>query len=173
MKNAVLIAAACCLLVSNITSAAEIKVLSSGAMKEIYEELAPQFEKSSGHKLVATWSGTALIRKQVGTGEPFDLVIVGAEEIDDFIAAGKVAKGSRVDLVRSAVGVAVKAGSPKPDISSGEAVKKAILKHEIECAVLQLRLMAERILEELEMREAVVADRNKFAIDRGIVLYPL
>jgi molybdate transport system substrate-binding protein len=127
MKGAVLIAAACGLLVSNFASAAEIKVLSSGAVKEIYEELAPQFEKSSGHKLVATWSGTALIRKQVGTGEPFDLVIVGAEEIDNFIAAGKVAKGSRVDLVKSAVGVAVKAGSPKPDISSGEALKKAML----------------------------------------------
>src|SRR3954453_9751872 len=127
MQAKIFVVAACGLLVSSIASAADIKVLSSGAVKEIYEELMPRFEKSTGHKLVTTWSGTALIREQLGTGEPFDLVIIGADDIDKFMAAGKVMGGSRVDLAKSGVGVAVKAGSPKPDISSGEAVKKAML----------------------------------------------
>jgi len=107
--------------------AAEITVLSSGAVREIVTELLPQFESSSGHKVAVTWSGTAKIKTQIGGGETYDLVIVGAPVIDDFIKAGKVRPGSRVDLVRSGVGVAVKAGAPKPDISSAAAVKNALL----------------------------------------------
>ncbi len=77
-------------------SAAEIKVLAAGATKETYLELVPQFEKSSGHKAVTTWSGTVDIKKRMADGEVYDLVIVGAPEIDAFIQQGK----SRLDFSR-------------------------------------------------------------------------
>jgi molybdate transport system substrate-binding protein len=115
------------LLLSHGAPAAEIKLLSSGAMKEIISELLPEFEKTSGHKVTPTWTGTANMIKLVGAGEVFDLVVIGVPEVDKFTAEGKFAQGSRADLARSGVGIAVKAGAPKPDISSADAVKKALL----------------------------------------------
>jgi molybdate transport system substrate-binding protein len=127
MNVRIALAAACALLISTAVRADEIKVLASGAMQDIGHDLLPQFEKSSGHKVTVTWTGTVRIKERIEAGEVFDLVIVGAPEVDRFIAEGKFVAGSRVDLAKSGVGVAVKAGAPKPDISSGEAVKKAIL----------------------------------------------
>jgi molybdate transport system substrate-binding protein len=119
--------AVCALLAFGHAQAAEIKLLASGAMKEIITELLPEFEKSSGHKVAATWTGTVNIVKQVGSGEVFDLVVVGAPEVEKFIAEGKFARSSRTDLARSGVGLAVKAGAARPDISTPDAVKKALL----------------------------------------------
>ena len=112
---------------SGAAHSAEITVLSSGAVREILTERLPQFEKSSGHKVAITRSGTAKIKKQIGDGDAYDFVIVGAPEIDAFVQAGKVQSNSRVDLVRSGVGVAVRAGAPKPDISSSVAIKNTLL----------------------------------------------
>jgi molybdate transport system substrate-binding protein len=111
---------------TGMTSAAEIKVMASAAIREAYLELVPAFEKQSGHKVVTIWSGTTEVSRRIGGGEVADLVIVSAPTIDKLIADGKVV-GSRVDLAKSGIGVAVRAGQPKPDISSGEAVKKAVL----------------------------------------------
>jgi len=127
MKIGLLAIAAASLLLSNPANTAEIKVLASGAIKEAYLELIPQFEKSSEHKVATTWAGTVDIKKRMAAGEVFDLVIVARPELDAFIQEGKVVRGSRADLVRSGVGVAVRAGAPKPDIGSGEALKKALL----------------------------------------------
>jgi molybdate transport system substrate-binding protein len=127
MKLGVIAIAAASLFLSQAVTAAEIKVLASGAIKEAYLELIPQFEKTSEHKVATTWAGTVDIKKRMAAGEVFDLVIVASPELDAFIQEGKLAPGSRVDLVRSGVGVAVRAGAPKPDISSGEALKKALL----------------------------------------------
>jgi len=115
------------LISTTMTDAAEIKVLASNAIKEAYLELAPQFEKASEHKVATTWAGTVDIMKRMAAGEAFDLVIMAAPSIDELIKQGTIATGSRVDLVKSGVGVAVRAGAPKPDISSGDAVKKALL----------------------------------------------
>lgn len=112
---------------SGPASAEEVKVLSTTAIKEIFEELVPGFESATGARVTVAWSSTVNIRSQVGTGEVFDLVIVGAPEIDAFIKDGRIAAGSRVDLAASGVGVAVRAGAPRPDISSGEMVRKALL----------------------------------------------
>jgi len=124
-----LVAAATCglLLLSNGAQAADVKVLASGAVKEAALELFPQFEKASGHKVAVTWAGTVDIKKKVAAGEAFDLVIVAAPELDTFIKDGKITAGSKVDIVRSSVGVAVKPGTPKPDLSSGDSLKKALL----------------------------------------------
>ena len=123
MRIAFVFAAAVLFVSSPRASAADIAMLATGATKEIVLELIAQFEKRTGHKVVPTWTGTAGIRKRIGDGEIYDLVIVGAPVIDSFIAQGKVAPGSRTELMKSAVGVAVRAGASKPDIGSSEAVK--------------------------------------------------
>jgi molybdate transport system substrate-binding protein len=127
MRLHLVAAASCLLLLSNGSQAAEVKVLASGAVKEAALELFPQFEKTSGHKVAVTWAGTVDIKKKVAAGEAFDLVIVAAPELDSFIKDGKVATGSKVDIVRSSVGVAVKPGTAKPDLKSGDDLKKALL----------------------------------------------
>jgi molybdate transport system substrate-binding protein len=106
---------------------AEIKVIASAAVKESYQELVPEFEKVSNHKVVTLWSGTADIMKRVKAGEAADLIILGSSSIDELISLGKIVPGSRVDLMKSGVGVAVRAGTQGPDISSGEALKRTLL----------------------------------------------
>jgi molybdate transport system substrate-binding protein len=108
-------------------SAAEIIVLASGATKEVIDEILPPFEKSSGHQVVIAFTGTANIKKRIEAGEVYDLVIVGGPVIDAFIQQGKIATGSRTDLMKSGVGAAVRAGGPRPDIGSSEALKNALL----------------------------------------------
>jgi len=106
---------------------AEIKVLSSIATREAYLELVPRFEAASGHKVTTTWAGTTDIMKRMAAGETYDLVMISSNELEELIRQGKVVPGSRVDLAKSGIGVAVRAGAPKPDISSGDTLKAALL----------------------------------------------
>ena len=106
---------------------AEIKVLSTQATEEAYRELVPQFEQASGHKVTTVFTGTLDANKRLAAGESYDLLIMSAPSIDEHIKGGKVVSGSRVDLAKSGVGVAVKPGAPKPDISTTEALKKSLL----------------------------------------------
>jgi molybdate transport system substrate-binding protein len=108
-------------------SAAEVRLLAAGATEEIFSELIPAFESATGHKVVATWAGTVDIKKRMAAGEVFDAVIVGSVEVDAFIAQGKVVSGSRVDLMTSGVGIAVRTGAPKPDIRSADALRKTLI----------------------------------------------
>ena len=112
---------------SSALSAAEIKVLASGATKEVIDGVLPGFEKTTGHKVAITFAGTANIKKRIAAGEMYDLIIVGGPVIDAFIQQGKITPGSRIDLMKSGVGVAVRAGAPKPNIGSSEALKKTLL----------------------------------------------
>jgi molybdate transport system substrate-binding protein len=109
------------------TQAADVKVMAANAVKEPFLELVASFEKSSGHRVTAVWSGTAGVTKRISGGEVVDVVIVGAANIDQLIQEGKLVAGSRVDFAKSGVGIAVRGGLPKPDISSADAVKKAVL----------------------------------------------
>lgn len=131
MKTAWMMAAAAAGLIAGVfpdaAGAAEIRVLSSNAIKETYQELAPLFERSSEHKLSTTWSGTVDIMKRMAAGESFDLVIMASDGIERLIKDGKIAAGSRVDLVKSGIGIAVRKGAPKPDLSSTEALKRTLL----------------------------------------------
>ncbi len=115
------------LLFAGAATAAEIKVLSSNAIKEAYLELVPGFERVTEHKVATIWAGTVEIMKRMQAGETFDLIIMAGPSLDELVKLGKIVPGSRVDLVKSGVGVAVRAGAPKPDISSSDAVKKALL----------------------------------------------
>jgi molybdate transport system substrate-binding protein len=107
--------------------AAEIKVLSSIATREAYNELVPQFEKSSGHKVVTTWAGTTAIMQKMAAGERHDLIIISGTEIDELIRQGKIIADSRVNLARCGIGIAIRAGAPKPDVASADALKRALL----------------------------------------------
>jgi molybdate transport system substrate-binding protein len=106
-----------------LVHAAEIKVLAANAVKSGYAELVATFDKS--HSVVTTYTGTADASKRVGAGEVYDLVIIGSDAIDQLVAAGKLV--SRTDFAKSGVGVAVRAGIPKPDVSTSDGVKAAAL----------------------------------------------
>jgi len=96
------------------------------AFKAAYLDLLPRFERESGIGVDTQFVGGAEIGKRLRAGEATDLVIMAATAIDDLIAEGLLVKGSRVDLVRSKIGVAVKAGAPRPDISSAESLRAAL-----------------------------------------------
>ena len=102
-----------------------ITVMASAAFKEAYLELVPGFERASGHTVGNLWVPSVQMMARLKGGERVDLVILSAAALDDLIQAGIIAE--RFDLARSGVGVAVRAGAPKPDISSGDAVKRAVL----------------------------------------------
>ena len=115
------------LFASSAADAAEIKVIASNAVKEAYVKLVPVFEKKSGHHVTVDWGGTADIVKRTASGEVADIVIIPAAYIDDLTKQGKLAPGSRVDLAKSIIGVALRPGAPKPDLTSGEGLKKSLL----------------------------------------------
>ena len=112
---------------ATMARAGEIKVLASAAVREPVFELIPAFEKASGHKVTTIWAGTEAITKRISDGEVVDIVLIAAPNIDKLIAQGKLVAGSRADVAKSGIGVAVRSGLPKPDISSGEALKNAVL----------------------------------------------
>jgi len=110
-----------------MTDAVDINVMSSNAMREALLELLPGFERASGHKVTPTFVGGVDIMKRMAAGATCDLVIMAGASIDQLIEQGKVVAGSRVDLVKSGIGVAVRAGAPRPDIGSADAVKRALI----------------------------------------------
>lgn len=97
------------------------------ATRQVLAELAAGFEQQGGCPVTIESVGGVDAAKRVQAGEAFDLVILGSDAIDKLIAAGHLQPGSRVDLVRSGVAVAVRAGEPLPDIGSKDAVKQAVL----------------------------------------------
>jgi len=110
-----------------MAQAADITVLATPGIREAYLQLVPQFEKASGNKVATTWAGTGDVMKRMKAGEVFDAVILAANSLEELTDTGRLMAGSRADLARSLVGVAVRAGAPKPDISSQEALKKTLL----------------------------------------------
>jgi molybdate transport system substrate-binding protein len=97
----------------------------SAAFKEAYLELVPPFEGATGHQVENLWVPSVQMMNRLKGGEAVDLVILSAAALEDLRNAGIVSE--RTDLARSGIGVAVKAGAPKPDISSGAALKRAVL----------------------------------------------
>ena len=128
--GALLLAFASLLALGGCASTAEIKVMTSGGFAAAYDELTPRFEKATGHKVTTAYGSSQggaadSIPSRLGRGEPVDIVILAAPALDALVAQGHVVPGSRVDLVRSTIGMVVRQGAPKPDISTVEALKKA------------------------------------------------
>jgi molybdate transport system substrate-binding protein len=120
------------LLLAQTASAAEVRVMISGGLTPAYNALVPEFERATGHKVITAYGpsmGTTVnaIPVRLERGEPADVLIMVGYALDDLIKQGKVVADSRVELVKSPIGIAVKAGAPKPDISSPDAVKRALL----------------------------------------------
>src|SRR5262249_33146208 len=107
-----------------VAQAAEIKVMSSAALSSVITELTPQFERESGHKLVVQYGASATLKKQIDAGEAPDVAILTPPLIDDLAKQGKVPGDARANVARTGVGVAVRKGGPKPDISTVDAFKK-------------------------------------------------
>ena len=107
--------------------AAQVTLLSSNGVREAVNELIPQFEKATGHRVHVIWDGTLNIKKRIGSGEVADLVVMPAEDVDALIASGGLTPGSRVDLAKSIIGVAVRSGIAKPDVSTSDSLKRALL----------------------------------------------
>jgi len=103
-----------------------VTVLSTLATEQAYRELLPTFERASGHQVTTSFTGTVDVKTRIAAGEAFDVLIMASPDIDAFLAAGVLAAGSRVDLVSSGVGVAVRAGAAKPDIASTAAFIAAL-----------------------------------------------
>lgn len=122
-----LVAVVGAVLAYGMVQAAELKVLSTRATEELYRELVPRFEKASGHKVTTIFTGTLGVQERITAGERYDVIIMVDSAIDDYITSGKVVAGSRVDIARASIGVGVRAGLPKPDIGSADALKKALL----------------------------------------------
>lgn len=120
------------ILLTGAATAAEVRVMISGGMTAAYKALVPEFERTTGHKVLTAYgpsmgTTTNAIPVRLERGEPADVLIMVGYALTDLVKKGKVAADSTVELVRSPIGVAVKSGAPKPDISSADAVKRALL----------------------------------------------
>jgi molybdate transport system substrate-binding protein len=111
---------------SPMAKAAELKVLAGGSMTGPLNELGPQFERATGHKLVIHFDSTPNLIKQA-TSAPFDLGVVPVDVFKDAAAKARFAAGPTIDIARVGYGVAVRAGAPKPDVSTPDALKKTLL----------------------------------------------
>ena len=127
MKSQSIVVAAALLFFSSIAHGADVRLLASGALKEAYLELLPDFEKVSGHRVMAAWSSTTDIQKRVMAGEVADLVILGNAGTEELVKQGKLVGNTLKTFAKSGIYVAVRSGAPNPDISSVDALKNSIL----------------------------------------------
>jgi len=127
VKPLPIVAAALMLLSAGIGQAADLKVFCSTGMSSVLKDLIPVFERASGHKVAITYDTSNIVLDRIKGGESADLIILTSQAIDGLAKQGKVAPGSRVDVARTGMGVAVRAGAPRPDISTVEAFKRLLL----------------------------------------------
>src|SRR3954465_6690327 len=120
------------LALSGAASASEVRVMISGGLTAAYKALVPEFERATGHKVLTAYgpsmgTTTNAIPVRLDRGEPADVLIMVGYALDDLVKNGKAIADSKIDLVKSPIAVAVKSGTPKPDISTADAVKRALL----------------------------------------------
>ena len=120
-------AIACVLAVPVMAQAAELKVIAGGSMTAPLNQLSPEFEKATGHKLSIHFDSTPNIIARVNAGTPFDVVVVPVDVFKDAAAQARFTPGPTIDIARVGYGMVVRSGTPKPDISTPDAFKKALL----------------------------------------------
>jgi len=108
-------------------SSAELKIFGSRVTKMIVEDVGPQFERATGHRLVVFTDVAAVMKRRIEAGEPFDLAILVNFQTDDLITKGKLVADTRSDLMKAGIGVAVRRGAKVPDIGTVEAFKQTLL----------------------------------------------
>ena len=115
------------LAIPSVMTGSEIKVLCTHAFMEAMTQVGAQFEEQTGHKLAITYGTTGNIVKRLTGGETADLVIATAPAVENLVKSGKIIEGSNLSIASTGIGVAVRAGTPKPDVSSVEAFKSSLL----------------------------------------------
>jgi molybdate transport system substrate-binding protein len=115
------------LLMASLAQAAEIKVLSGNGAKAAVRELCAQFERATGNKINLHFEVNADIQKKIEAGEAFDVAVLNPPVIEALSKEAKIVTGSRADIGRAGLGVAVRQGAPKPDISSVDAFRRTLL----------------------------------------------
>jgi molybdate transport system substrate-binding protein len=106
---------------------AEIRVFSSAAPRGVFRELSPEFERTTGHRLLVSYEFAADLKRRIEAGDPFDVAILPPDLADDLMRRGKLAAASRVDLGHTGMGVAVRRGAPKPDISTLDEFRRVLV----------------------------------------------
>jgi molybdate transport system substrate-binding protein len=127
LKSVAILLSAAFIMTSASLQAAELKVIAGGSMTASMNALAAPFEKASGHKLSIHFDSTPNIIARVNAGAPFDVAVVPADVFKDAAAKARFVPGPTIDIARVGYGVIVRAGAPKPDISTPDAFKKAML----------------------------------------------
>lgn len=112
---------------TNPASSAELKIFGSRVTKMIVEDIGPQFERATGHRLVVLTDVAAVMKRRIEAGEPFDLAVLVNFQTDDLIKKGKLVADTRSDIMKAGIGVAVRRGTNVPDISTVEAFKRTLL----------------------------------------------
>lgn len=112
---------------SREAAAAEIRILSGGAVKAGVTDLAEAWGRATGHRVTITYATTGASMQKLAAGEPADVIILTAEAIDQLAGKGTVVAATKTEVARVGIGVAVREGAPRPDISTPEAVKQAML----------------------------------------------
>jgi molybdate transport system substrate-binding protein len=113
--------------VASDCGAAELKVLITNTVKPVMAEVAPQFERSAGHRLSIRYEGSALLQEEITRGDDFDIALLIEPNMDAVAKLGKISPTTRIDIARSGLGVVVREGHPKPDISTVDAFKRTML----------------------------------------------
>src|ERR1700687_4307367 len=121
-----IIAVATLLIATGTAEAAEINAFISTAIKAAMDELLPPFERANGHTVRASYAPSGALIPRFNRGEPVDVFLTDSAAIDELIKQGRIVAG-RTDLARTGIGIAVRKGAPKPDVSSPEALKRALL----------------------------------------------
>jgi molybdate transport system substrate-binding protein len=121
------IAASALPLLATAAHAADIKLLQGNALNAVMEELGPQFEKATDNKLLVTLGTSAQLKARIESGEAFDAVLLTKAALDELATAGKVADAPRAAIARAGIGVAIRKGAAKPDLSTTDAFKQAML----------------------------------------------
>jgi molybdate transport system substrate-binding protein len=104
-----------------------LKIFSGGAMRPLLRELAPRFERAQGAKVEVEFRLSAALKRAIQDGAPFDVAILPRPELDELVASGAIVRDSVVNVARSTVGLAVRAGAAKPDIGSVEALRRTLI----------------------------------------------
>jgi molybdate transport system substrate-binding protein len=110
-----------------VATAAEIRVWTTRAIATVLAEIGSEFERATGHRLILTTDLPPAFLQRAKTGELFDVLITGSDPIDEWIRDGRIVAKTRTELARSGIGVEVRAGSPKPDVSTVDGFKRALL----------------------------------------------
>lgn len=114
-------------LLARPASAEEVRVLSSVGIKAVIDVLAPQFERATKHKVAVTFDLASVLKTRIEGGAPFDVAILTAPLVDELISTGRIAAASRTEVARVGLGLMIRAGAPKPDVSTVEAFRTTLV----------------------------------------------